>query len=62
MKKDTLKNKSDKDLAKKLADKRKELREFRFGVEGSKVKNIKEGRDTRREIARILTEIGSRTT
>ncbi len=57
MKNETLKNKTDKDLIKKLEDKRKQLRAFRFGVEGSKTKNIREGRNTRREIARILTEM-----
>lgn len=61
MKNETLKNKTDKDLIKKLDDKRKQLQGFRFGVEGSKTKNIREGRNTRREIARILTEMKSRT-
>ena len=53
--------KNEKDLMKFLVDKREELREFRFGIAGSKVRNIKAGRDTRREIARILTELKKRT-
>ncbi len=52
--------KKESDLHKVLAEKRKSLREFRFGVSGSKVKNIKEARNLRKEIARILTDLGSR--
>ncbi len=52
--------KKESDLQKELADKRKSLREFRFGVSGSKVKNIKEARNLRKEIARILTDLGNR--
>jgi ribosomal protein L29 len=52
--------KNDKDLHKLLAEKRVALREFRFGLSGSKVRNIKEGRNLRREIAQILTEVTSR--
>ena len=43
-----------------LQEKRKSLRLFRFGISGSKTKNVKEGNNTRKEIARILTEINSR--
>jgi len=52
--------KKESDLQKELAEKRKSLREFRFGVSGSKVKNIKEARNLKKEIARILTDLGSR--
>jgi ribosomal protein L29 len=55
-----IKTKKNTDLNKELAEKRKSLREFRFGVAGSKVKNIKEARNLRKGIARILTELGSR--
>ena len=55
-----IKTKKDIDLDKELASKRKALRGFRFGVAGSKIKNIKEARNLRKEIARILTELGSR--
>ena len=57
-----LKNKNDKDLMKLLVDKREEWRAFRFGIAGSKVRNIKEGRNVRREIAQILTELNARRT
>ena len=38
-----------------LADKRKALREFRFGAAGSKARDVKEGRGLKKDIARILT-------
>jgi ribosomal protein L29 len=59
-KKIDLKNKSDKDLQKDLADKRENVRTFRFGVAGSKVRNVKEAKNIKRGIAQILTEISSR--
>jgi ribosomal protein L29 len=51
------KNKTAADLEKLLADKREALRAFRFGVSGSKVRNVKEGREIKRDIARIMTEL-----
>ncbi|MEK9167714.1 MAG: 50S ribosomal protein L29 [Patescibacteria group bacterium] len=54
---DKLKGKSQKDLARMLEEKRIELRSFRFGIAGSKTKNVRAGRGLQREIARILTEI-----
>lgn len=45
------------DLEKELREKREALRAFRFGIAGSKVKNMKEGRDLRKDIARILTAL-----
>lgn len=57
---DKKQNKSVKDLEKMLVEKREELRAFRFGVAGSKVRDIKKGRNVRREIARILTELNTR--
>ena len=50
------KEKNDKDLEKMLIEKRKELRDFRFGAAGSKTRDVKTGKNTRKEIARILTE------
>lgn len=47
-------------LQKLLADKRESLRTFRFGAAGSRSRNVREGRETRKEIARILTELRSR--
>lgn len=56
------KDKSDKDLTKLLEEKRNALSDFRFGISGSKTKNIMEGRKLKKEIANILTEISSRKT
>ena len=55
-----LNKKTEKDLYKMLAEKREALREFRFGFSGSKIKNVKEGVNTRKNIARILTELRKR--
>jgi ribosomal protein L29 len=55
-----IKTKKEVDLHKDLMGKRKSLREFRFGVAGSKIKNIKEAKNLRKEIARILTELNAR--
>lgn len=57
----TFQKKSDSDLLKDLASTKKSIREFRFGVAGSKVKNIKEARNLRRYAAQILTEIAVRS-
>ena len=43
------------ELSKLLVDKKESLRAWRFGLTGSKVKNMKEGQATRKDIARILT-------
>ena len=43
-----------------LTEKREALRKFRFGIAGSKNRNVKEGKNLRKEIAQILTEIGKR--
>jgi ribosomal protein L29 len=53
------KNKSEKELIKELADKREALLKFRFGASGSKSKNVKEGRQLRKEIAQILTALNA---
>lgn len=60
MKAKELKDKKENELTKLLLEKQKTLRLFRFGVAGSKAKNVKEGRNLRKDIARILTEISSR--
>ncbi|MEK7662131.1 MAG: 50S ribosomal protein L29 [Patescibacteria group bacterium] len=54
------KSKKMEDLGKILAEKREALRMFRFGLSGSKVKNLKEGKGLKKDIARILTEISAR--
>jgi len=43
-----------------LTEKREALRKFRFGIAGSKNRNVKEGKNLRKEIAQILTEIRKR--
>lgn len=48
------------DLEKLLKEKREALRAFRFGISGSKVRNVKEGRNLRKETARILTQLRSK--
>ncbi len=55
-----LKEKSDKDLVTLVAEKREELRKLRFGAGGAAMRNVHAGKNLRREIARILTELTSR--
>jgi len=55
-----IKNKTEKELEKMLVEKQKALRIFRFSMARSKIKNIKEGKNVRKEIARILTECTAR--
>jgi large subunit ribosomal protein L29 len=55
-----LNKKTESDLEKTLQDKRLGLRKFRFGVSGSKSKNTKEAKNTKKDIARVLTEIRQR--
>lgn len=50
-------DKTEKELARMLREKQEALRTFRFAMAGSKVKNVKEGKTTRKDIARILTEL-----
>lgn len=47
--------KTKQELVALLAEKRKALREFRFGSAGTKVRDVKEGRNLRKSIAQILT-------
>ncbi len=49
--------KTEQELQKLLTEKRAALQEFRFNASGSKSRNVKEGRNLRRDIARILTEL-----
>ena len=48
-------NKDNTELTKMLMEKREALRTFRFGIVGSKTRNLKEGRGIRKTIAQILT-------
>ena len=55
MKTKELREKSIEELSKLLEDKGASLRAFRFDLSFSKTKNIKVGRNLKKEIARILT-------
>jgi len=51
---------SEEDIRKLVADKREALRTFRFGGAGSRTRNVREGRNLRKEIAQLLTELSAR--
>lgn len=53
------KGKTEQELAKLLEEKKKELRVFRFSITGTKIKNVKQGKTLRKEIARILTVLNT---
>jgi len=55
-----IQKKSEKDLQKALKEKRESLRGFRFGLSGSSTRNSKEGKNLKKGIAQILTELQSR--
>lgn len=48
-------NKTEKELAVLLKEKKEALRVFRFALAGGKVKNLKEGQNLKKDIARIMT-------
>lgn len=52
-----IKGKSKKELVKLLTEKRGALQSFKYELAGGKSKNIKNGRNIRREIAQIMTEL-----
>ena len=52
-----IQKKNDVELKKLLRETQKAATDFRFEVSGSKTRNTKEGKNTRRDVARILTEI-----
>ena len=54
--------KTEAELIKLVGEKREALRSFRFGVAGSKVTNVKDGRNLRKEVAQILTALQSKKT
>jgi ribosomal protein L29 len=45
------------ELQKLLEEKRKALSDFKFQIAGSKIKNVREGRKIKKEIAQILTAL-----
>jgi len=57
MEQKTAHSKEYEELLKKLQGKREELRAFRFGVAGSKVKKVTDAKKIRKEIARILQSL-----
>jgi|Laugresbdmm110sn_1035088.scaffolds.fasta_scaffold43293_2 ribosomal protein L29 len=59
MKKKTFKGTDHKELKTMLDEKSKKLRDFKFDMTAGKNKNVKEGREIRKDIARILTELNS---
>ncbi len=51
-----LKQQSVEELESAITNTREALRVFRFGGAGSRSRNVREGRDLRKTIARLLTE------
>ncbi len=49
------------ELNKNLAEKREQIQKLTFGLAGSKNKNVRLERTTRREVAQILTELHTRS-
>ena len=47
--------KTEKELKVLLTEKKEALRAFRFAMSGGKIKNLKEGQNLKKEIARIMT-------
>ncbi len=52
-----LKTKTTEELRRLVADNKGKIQAFRFAMAGSKGKNVKEGKNLRKEIARALTEL-----
>ncbi len=49
------------EIQRAIADKREQLRTFRFSEAGTRTRNVKEGRTLRKDIARMLTELNARS-
>jgi len=60
MKKKDLSKKENGELEKDMLKLKEDNRNFRFGISGSKVKNVKEAMGKRKDIARIMTELNKR--
>ncbi len=56
-----IQKKSDKDLVAHVAEKREEARKFRFNVAGAGTRNVRAVRNAKKEIARSLTELNTRS-
>lgn len=57
MKNTSYTGKNREDLLRALGEKRKAMTDFHFGTAGSKARNVKEGKNLKKEVARILTEL-----
>ncbi|MEK7182293.1 MAG: 50S ribosomal protein L29 [Patescibacteria group bacterium] len=55
-----LKGKNNNELEKILIEKKEALSSFRFSGAGGKTRDVKHGRNIKKDIARILTEINLR--
>jgi ribosomal protein L29 len=60
LKKKDIMQKSEGELTKLLSDSKIAIRGMRFGTVGSKGKDVKEQRNLKRNIARILTKINAK--
>lgn len=55
-----LKNKSEKELQQLIGERRERIRQLRFAIASGKVKNVREIRMLKREIARALTFLNNK--
>ncbi len=55
-----IQKKSDKELASHVAEKRQEVRKFRFDTAGAGTRDVRAVRNAKKEIARSLTELDAR--
>lgn len=62
MKMKDITEKKDAELTALLAEKREELRTFRFNTAGSALRDVRTARTNKKTVARILTELRARTT
>ncbi|TSC70270.1 MAG: hypothetical protein CEO12_474 [Parcubacteria group bacterium Gr01-1014_46] len=60
MKNKDIVKKNTKELHTLLGEKKLALRDFRFSVSGSNVRNVKEGKMAKKDIARILTVLNKK--
>lgn len=56
------KTKTTEELHRLVSENRQKLQAFRFAMAGSKTKNVKEGRNLRRDIAKALTQVRAQKT
>ncbi len=52
-------SKTNADIIKMIDEKREALRVFRFGGAGAKIKDVKQGRSIRKDIARMMTALSA---